>query len=380
MEAVPHEHWMRRCLKLAQRGAGRVSPNPMVGAVLVDPEGGVLGEGWHGAYGGPHAEVWAIMDALKTYPSEALRNATLYVNLEPCSHYGKTPPCADFVLEHRIPRVVVGMADPNPEVAGRGIERLRAAGVSVSVGVCEHACYRLNEAFVHHISTGRPLVTLKIAQTLDGQVATTSGDSRWISGKEARVLVHRWRTELDGVMVGRGTAEADDPALTVRHVAGRQPIRVVLDGAGSLRPDLRVLADEHADKTIVAVATGVRPAYADALTARGGRVISVERSADGRLDLRDLLVRLGREGGADGKPMQSVMVEAGRSLATSLFRANLVDRYFLFVAPKLVGTGISSIGELNIERMADARTFAESDWERVGADLLFRGYRSNAPG
>ena len=374
-----NERWMRRCLDLARRGAGLVSPNPMVGAVLVAPDGMALGEGWHGAYGGPHAEVWAVRDALRRHDPSTLREATLYVNLEPCSHHGKTPPCADLVLEQGIQHVVVGMTDPNPEVGGRGIDRLRQAQVDVRVGVLENECYRLNEAFVHHILTGRPLVTLKVAQTLDGQVATAGGDARWISGTEARVLVHRWRTEIDGVMIGRGTAAADDPALTVRHVQGRQPIRVVLDGTGSLRPDLQLFRDAHADKTLVAVGRGVTPAYAADLKKRGGRIVEVQQADEGRLDLKNLLVRLGREGAGKDRPMQSVMVEAGRHLATAFFRADLVDRYFLFIAPKLVGAGIPSVGDLGVSRMADALAFEESEWERVGDDLLFRGYRNLKP-
>ena len=370
-----HEQWMRRCLDLAERGAGHVSPNPLVGAVLVSSSGDVLGEGWHGVYGGLHAEAWAVKDALRRHPTEALRSATMYVSLEPCSHFGKTPPCARLILERGIPRVVVAMEDPNPEVSGRGLRMLREAGVEVAVGVLEKEAWRLNEAFVQHVRTGRPLVVLKVAQTLDGQVATASGDSRWISGMEARTLVHRWRTQFDAVMIGRGTAEADDPALTVRHVEGRQPIRVVLDAAGSLRPDLKLFQDEHAEQTLVIVGQNVNPAYASKLRERGGRVLAAQTTATGHIDLRDLLMRLGQEGGPGGRPLKSVMVEAGRSLATSFFREDLVDRYYLFVAPKLVGQGISSLDDLGVERMAAAIDFAESSWEQVGVDILFRGFR-----
>src|SRR5690606_28475973 len=184
---------MQRCLDLAARGAGHASPNPLVGAVLVSPDGEVLGEGWHRAWGGPHAEVEAVRDAEARGHAGRLAEATLYVSLEPCSHHGKTPPCTDLVLERRIPRVVVAHEDPFPEVAGRGLRRLRAAGVDVAVGVLAREARRLNEAFLRHVTTGRPLVTLKWAQTLDGQVATASGDSRWVSSEESRALVHRWR-------------------------------------------------------------------------------------------------------------------------------------------------------------------------------------------
>lgn len=372
--ADEHERWMRRCLELAAQGAGAVSPNPMVGAVLVAPDGTLLGEGWHQAYGGPHAERHAVQDAEARHGAAALREATLYVNLEPCSHHGKTPPCADLILEKGIPRVVAGMVDPFPAVAGRGIERLRAHGVEVVTGVLEKACRRLNEAFVRHVRTGRPLVTLKMAQTLDGCVATAGGDARWVSGTAARQLVHTWRARMDGVLVASGTARADDPALTVRHVEGRQPVRVVLDRTGALPPTLQLFTDPFAAYTIAVTNERAEPAYAGALLAAGGRLLHVPET-DGGLDLGAVLDRLGAEGGRDGLPLQSLLVEAGPRLATALFRQDLVDRFFLFVAPKLVGGGLSTLRSLGIEQMRDALTFVESDWEMVGEDLLFRGYR-----
>ncbi|MEP0548643.1 MAG: bifunctional diaminohydroxyphosphoribosylaminopyrimidine deaminase/5-amino-6-(5-phosphoribosylamino)uracil reductase RibD [Rhodothermales bacterium] len=374
------ERWMQRALDLAERGAGAVSPNPLVGAVVVGPGGTMLGEGWHGEYGGPHAEVWAVRDVERRHGAEALRESTLYVTLEPCSHHGKTPPCADLIVEKSIPRVVVGMTDPFPAVAGRGIERLRAHGVDVTVGVLESGCKRLNEAFVHHVATGRPLVTLKIAQTLDGSVATASGDSRWVTGEAARTLVHRWRAELDGVLVGSGTAAADDPALTVRHVEGRQPVRVVLDRPGMLRPNLKLFTDAHAAQTVAVVGEGATPDYAAALEDLGGLVLTVPER-DGHLDFGALLDRLGAGVGAH-RPMQSLLVEAGPGLATALLRADpsassgqaLADRLALFIAPKLVG-GQRAVDNLGIGRMADARTFETHRWEAVGPDMLFFGYR-----
>ncbi|HET6568763.1 MAG TPA: bifunctional diaminohydroxyphosphoribosylaminopyrimidine deaminase/5-amino-6-(5-phosphoribosylamino)uracil reductase RibD [Rhodothermales bacterium] len=369
-----HEHWMRRCLALAERGAGRVSPNPMVGALLVGADGQVLGEGWHEAYGGPHAERNAVADAGQRHGPESLRAATLYVNLEPCNHHGKTPPCTDVVLEKGIPRIVVGMVDPFPKVAGRGIARLREHGVDVVTGVLERECRRLNEAFVHHVATGRPLVTLKVAQTLDGRVATATGDARWISGEASRRLVHRWRSVLDGVLVGAGTAAADDPALTVRAVEGRQPVRIVLDRTGALAPGLKLFSDAHADRTIAITGEGAAPAYEEKLAGAGGRVVRMPER-DGHVDLPPVLGWLGREGGRDGLPMQSLLVEAGPGLSSALFREDLVDRYFLFIAPKLVGDGVPVLHLPGIARMADALTFAESQWEQVGEDLLFKGYR-----
>ena len=362
---------MQRALDLAERGAGSVSPNPLVGAVVVGPDGTVLGEGWHGQYGGPHAEVWAVRDVERTHGAEALRSSTLYVTLEPCSHWGKTPPCADLIVEKQISRVVVGMRDPFPAVAGQGIARLREHGVDVTVGMLETACKRLNEAFVHRVATGRPLVTLKIAQSLDGSVATVSGDSRWVTGEAARTLVHRWRAELDGVLVGRGTAAADDPALTVRHVDGRQPARVVLDREGALTASLKLFTDAHAAQTVAVVGEGVVPKYAVALEDHGGLVLTVPERG-GHLDLGAVLDRLGAGVGTH-RPMQSLLVEAGPGLATALWRADLVDRLALFIAPKIVG-GRRAVDNLGIGRMEDARTFADGRWEPVGPDMLFFGY------
>jgi len=371
---------MRRCLELARRGAGRVSPNPMVGAVVVGADGTKLGEGWHRRYGGPHAEAHAVQDAESQHGSEALRSATMYVNLEPCTHHGKTPPCTDLLLEKGIPRLVVGMVDPFPAVKGRGIRRMREEGMSVEVGVLQAACRRLNEAFLHHVDTGRPLVTLKVAQTLDGHVATHSGDSRWISGQAARTLVHRWRSELDGVLVGSGTAQSDDPRLTVRHVDGRQPTRLVLDRTGSLPSGLTLFSDEHAASTLAVVGTERdRPDYADALEGAGGILLRVDEveDADGEshLDLKALLRRLGKDGGRETEPMQSLLVEAGPGLATALFQQDLVDRYFCFVAPKLIGQGTPTLGDLGVSTMDQALPFAEVEWKTVGDDVLLRGYR-----
>jgi len=367
---------MERCLELAREGAGTVSPNPMVGAVLVAPNGTVLGEGAHRIYGGPHAEACAVQAAVQQHGSDALQNATLYVNLEPCSHHGKTPPCTDLVIEKGIPRVVVGTTDPSPHAQGKGIRQLREQDVDVEVGVLGHACRRLNEAFFHHVDTGRPLVTLKIAQTLDGRIATRTGDSQWITGEAARTLVHRWRAELDGVLVGRGTAEHDDPRLTVRHVDGPQPLRFVLDRTGTLAPDRTLFTDEQTDQTIAVVGEHRPvPDYADRLTDAGGTLLRIPETAGGHLDLAALLQRLGTDAGRDAEPLQSLLVEAGPGLATALFRQDLVDRFFCFVAPKVVGEGTPAVRDLGITEMDDALTFAEQTWETVGDDMLLRGYR-----
>lgn len=369
-----HDRWMKMCLDLAERGAGRVSPNPMVGAVLVGTDGTMLGQGWHRDYGGPHAERFAVQDAERRYGDGALSNATLYVNLEPCCHHGKTPPCVDYIVEHGIPRVVVGTVDPFSAVSGGGIQRLREHSVDVRVGIMEAECRRFNEAFIRHVQTGRPLVALKMAQTLDARVAGASGESRWISGEASRRIVHHWRAVMDGILVGTTTAQADDPALTVRHVEGRQPMRYVLDRTGRLDPSLQLFSDEHAAHTVVVTAENARLSYESGLTGRGGRVIRVPAGDEG-LDLVAMLDALGADGGAEGRPLQSLLVEGGARLATALLRSDLVDRFYLFVAPKLLGAGRLSIDGMGLAEMDDAVTFVEHEWEIVGDDALFKGYR-----
>ena len=365
--------WMQRCQGLAMRAQSLASPNPKVGAVLIGVHGDILGEGWHARFGGPHAEVGAITNALERHGAEALRTATLYVNLAPCNHHGKTPPCVDLILKVGIPRVVVGMADPHAKAAG-GVARLRAEGVLVTEGVLEHACLRLNEAFVHHLTTGRPLVTLKIAQTIDGYIATKDGEARWITGPEARRRGHEWRAEMDAILVGAGAARADDPALTVRLAEGPQPDRFVLDGRGLLPARLKLFTDAHKRKTTAIVGEGATPAYEAILQAHGGRILRVPER-EGHIDLAALLDILGDSGGRDARPLQSIQIEAGPGLATALMRQDLVDRLFMFIAPKILGGGMPSLAGLGVHKLQDAVTFAEHHWEQVGSDLLFRGYR-----
>lgn len=380
------EHAMDRALALAARGAGAVSPNPLVGALILGPDGETWGEGWHGRVGGPHAEVWAVRDAERRGFGTRLSQATLVVTLEPCSHWGRTPPCADLVAERAFARVVVAHEDPFPAVAGRGIARIRTAGIPVHVGLREAEARRLNAAFLTHTATGRPLVTLKVAATLDGQVATHTGDSRWVTGAEARARVHQWRAESDAVLVGAGTARADDPALTVRDATlapgADGPLRVVLDRAGTLPVSLRLFTDAHAGRTLAVTAPGTKLTYADVLASAGGAVWTVpERS--GHLDVRALLDHLGA-GTDDGgtalpggvRVVQSVLVEAGPGLATALLHGGHVDLLRWFVAPKLVGAGTASLHTLGIDAMADARSFADPSWEVVGDDALLTAWRA----
>lgn len=333
----------------------------------------MLGEGFHVRFGGRHAEPRAISDVERRHGSDVLRKATLYTNLEPCNHVDKTPRCVDLILKKGIPRVVFGMTDPNP-TAAHGAEHLRQQGVEVTDGVLESACKRLNEAFAHHVATGRPLVTLKIAQTLDGRIAGISGKSRWITGQKARTLVHKWRAEHDGVLIGSGTAFKDDPALTVRLTTGDQPHRYVLDRAGTLPPGLQMFTDKHANHTTAIVGL-TEPPYARALAEAGGHILMISGEKDGHLSLHAILDSLGHDRGHRNLPLLSLLVEAGPRLATALLKEDLVDRLFVFVAPKILGSGLPSFHGLGITELTNALTFAEHSWEQVGEDVLFRGYR-----
>lgn len=357
------EAYLRRCLELAVRGAGCVSPNPMVGSVIVH-NGCVIGEGWHRQYGGPHAEVNAI--AAVEDPA-LLRQSTLYVNLEPCSHYGKTPPCADLIVEKRIPRVVVGCLDPHEKVAGKGIAKLRDAGIEVTVGVLEAESERLNEAFMTVHRKGRPFVALKTAQTLDGRIATSLGTSKWITGDESRREVHRLRSVYDAVLCGASTVVTDDAELTVRHCEGRQPLRVLLDRRLQVPVKSRIFNGEA--KTLVfALSDEAEDCLVSQLEARGVEVVTVGGSGGG-LDLAQVFAELHR------RRVLSVMVEGGSRLSAALVRSGFVDKYLLFIAPKLFGgDGLASFGPLDVAHPDRAIKLSFAGTQRFGEDLLLQAY------
>ena len=318
--------YMRRALDLAARGAGLVSPNPLVGAVVVR-DGQVVGEGWHEGPGRPHAEVLALEAA-----GARARGAALYVTLEPCAHLGRTPPCAPRVAEAGVSRVVAAMGDPNPAVDGRGLEALRAAGVEVAVGLFEEQAARLNAPFLKHVRTGLPHVTLKMAASLDGKVAARDGSSRWITGEEARAEVHRMRAAADAVVVGAGTAFRDDPSLTVRdpEYRGRPPLRVVVDGRGIVPETHAVFSDGRAP-TLVATTEGAPGWRRDAWRAAGAEVLVLDDAGSALIPVEGLFRELGK------RDVQQVLLEGGPTLAWEAVRRGLVDEVVLFFAPILVG-------------------------------------------
>jgi diaminohydroxyphosphoribosylaminopyrimidine deaminase / 5-amino-6-(5-phosphoribosylamino)uracil reductase len=356
------EQYMREALELARRGAGTASPNPMVGAVVVAGSR-VVGRGYHVRPGSPHAEVLAIEEA-----GEAARGATLYVTLEPCAHWGRTPPCTEAIIHAGLSRVVAAMEDPDGQVRGRGLRRIREAGVETSVGVAGEGARRLNEAYVKHRTTGRPFVTAKWAMSLDGRIATRAGESRWISGAASRTFVHELRAASDAVLVGIGTVLRDDPQLTARGVpAARQPARIVLDSTLRIPPDARVLNRDGAP-LLVATTSRARPEARGTLEARGVEVIVAD--GPGRQVDIDLVCReLGRRG------MMSMLVEGGGTIHGAFVDARAVDRFLIFIAPLVLGgPAPSPVGGLGAERIADAWRLVDTTVRRLDGDVLIEGY------
>lgn len=357
------EFFLAKCLALARRGAGKVSPNPMVGCVIVH-NGEIIGRGWHKRYGEAHAEVNAIRSVKD--PS-LLPNSTLYVNLEPCSHFGKTPPCADLIIEKKIPRVVVGCVDANRKVAGKGIKKLKEAGIMVRVGVLREESEQLNEAFLKAHRRHLPFVALKLAQSLDGRIATKTKDSKWITSETARAYAHRLRNEYDAVMVGSRTALADNPDLTVRLVEGRNPKRILLDR--QLRVPLQAnIFSKDAPTLVFTSRINKRHPKVKALENIGVKVFFVGEKSES-LNLFDVMRLLHEE------QILSVMVEGGAQLFASLIKAGLCDKLHAFIAPKLIGSdGLASIGELSLKKVADSIDLKNTSIKVLSDCLIVEGY------
>lgn len=356
------KRYMRLALRLALKGAGRTSPNPMVGAVLVR-RGKIIATGYHHRAGADHAEIVALKRA-----GDKARGATLYLNLEPCNHHGKTPPCTLSLIRSRVRRVVAGMADPNPLVSGKGIRRLRQAGIQVRVGLLEKECRKLNEAFTKYIRRRIPFVILKLAASLDGKIATSTGDSRWVTGGVARRYVHKLRDQVDAVLVGAGTVLADDPRLTCHLRGGRDPWRVVLDGHLSIPLKAHLLHQRNPEKTIVVTGSRSPAGKINALRRYGATVWSFPLRG-GQLSFVELIKRLGRLG------LLSVMIEGGATTASRALKENVVDRILFFYAPKILGgEGIPMIGPLGIKKISQASAVKDVEVKRFGKDFLVSGY------
>ena len=352
---------LARCL--AERGRYTVAPNPLVGAVIAE-DGKVVGEGWHSRAGEPHAEVVALDGA-----GEAAREATMYVTLEPCNHFGRTPPCVESILRAGISRVVVGHLDPDPRMRGRSVGLLREAGVEVEV-LDDFVFDRQNEQFFHHMRTGRPFVHLKLATTLDGRIAAAGGDSKWVTGEQARLRAHELRAEAGAVLVGANTARTDDPMLTARDLPAPPPriTRVVLDPHLTTSPESRLANTTDEAPVVVFAAESALDGREKRLEERGVEVVAAPGSEED-MDLRFVLEELG------GRGIKGLLVEGGGETATRFVREGLADKMTLFYAPKLLGAeGVPMIGALRATKVAESLRFSVSDVEKIGEDVAVTLY------
>lgn len=349
---------MQRCIALAQQAAGQTSPNPMVGSVVIK-DGQLVGEGFHPGAGQPHAEVFALAAA-----AEQAKGSTLYVNLEPCNHYGRTPPCTEAILQAGVSQVVVGMVDPDPRVAGSGIQRLQEAGLDIIVGVEEAACQRLNEAFVHRVTRQRPLGILKYAMTLDGKIATTTGHSTWVTSPEARAAVHRLRAACDAILVGGNTVRQDNPHLTTHGQSQHTPLRVVLSRTLDL-PSAAHLWNQQEAPTLVFTQADAPEERQTQLRQQGVEVVLL---AD--LTPSAVMAQLYERGCA------VVLWECGGTLAAEAIRGQAVQKIWAFIAPKIIGgqKAPSPVGDLNLALMTAALPVESLEWRLIGPDLLCEGY------
>lgn len=349
--------YMKRALTLARKGVGKTSPNPAVGCVIVK-DGQIIGEGWHKQAGGPHAEVFALEKA-----GAAARGADVYVTLEPCSHTGKTPPCCDALIRAGVRRVVAGMVDPNPHVNGAGLAGLRQAGIETVCGVLENECLAINRAFLKHVTTGLPYVTYKCAMTMDGNIATVTGDSRWISCEESRRHAHKMRASHDAIMVGVDTIIADNPRLTVRHVKGVNPVRIIVDTNLRTPESVGVVVDKSSSRTIIATIEQ-RPRVHLRYTQQGASILVCEE-LDGRVSISDLLVKLGKMG------IQSILLEGGSRLAGDMLKHSLIDEFVFFIAPKILGSdGFSPFALQGITSIDNTFKLNFQNFARIGQDLI----------
>ena len=354
---------MQQALQIAAYAAGRTSPNPLVGAVIVK-DGRVVGQGWHRKAGTEHAEIHALRQA-----GELAAGATIYVTLEPCSHYGRTGPCSKALIDAGIQRVVIAMLDPNPLVAGKGVAMLKAAGIEVETGLLQAQAERLNEVFLKWIMTKMPFVVMKTAMTLDGKIATAAGNSKWISNEVSRRRVHELRDVYDGILVGIGTVLADDPALTTRldSPSGKNPLRIVVDSRARTPLTAKVVTDGQAE-TLIAVTAAAEAAKVEALRQAGVEVLVVN---DGQqVDLKQLFCLLGERG------VCSIFVEGGARINYSLLKAGLVDKVYTFIAPKMVGgsSAPGPVGGDGVETLDQAFLLEDVETELLAGDILVSGY------
>ena len=354
------ESYIQLAIEIAKKGRGNVSPNPLVGCVIVKNEK-IIGAGYHEKFGKNHAEINAINST-----SESPEGSTLYVNLEPCSHHGKTPPCVDKIIESKIKRVVIGTLDVNPLVSGKGIKALKNAGVEVKAGIVEKECINLNKFFFKYITKKIPYVTLKSAQTIDGKIADAKGDSKWISSIESRRYVHQLRSQYDAVLIGAGTVKKDNPNLTVRLVEGRNPRRIILDSSLSLSSNSRLIKNNSDRNSIILTSFKSlnKKQKINKLNSLGVNIIYVKEDHKGSLDIKDALKKLAKLN------IASILVEGGNRVFTSFISKNLFDDILVFVSPKILGNGLPVVGNLGIRNIKKAIRIRVNKVETVGDDVL----------
>ncbi|MTI84573.1 MAG: bifunctional diaminohydroxyphosphoribosylaminopyrimidine deaminase/5-amino-6-(5-phosphoribosylamino)uracil reductase RibD [Firmicutes bacterium] len=358
-------YYMEMALQLASRASGRTSPNPMVGAVLVR-DGEVVGQGFHARAGAPHAEIMALKDA-----GDKAKKATLYVTLEPCCHFGRTGPCTEAVIAAGVKRVVVATTDPNPLVAGKGINRLREAGLEVLSGIMEEESLHLNEVFNKYITTKLPFVVAKAAMSLDGKIATRTGDSQWITGNESLEQAHRLRDRYDSILVGIGTVLSDNPSLTTRLPGkeGRDPVRIILDSYARTPPQCKMLTQNSFATTYIIVSKDAQRESLKRLEAAGARIVILNNDSDG-IDVDELLRWLGEQ------QISSILVEGGSSIHGSFFARGIVDKVAWFVAPKIIGgrEAPGPVGGKGVEVLENAVLLDRMQVSMCGRDMLIEGY------
>ncbi len=353
------ESYIKLAIEIAKKGKGNVSPNPLVGCIIVKDER-IIGAGYHEKYGRDHAEINAINSS-----KEKIEGSTLFVNLEPCSHQGLTPPCVDKIIENKIKRVVIGTLDMNPLVCGNGIKKLKAAGIDVKAGILEKDCIALNKFFFKYITKKIPYVTLKVAQTIDGKIADSKGESKWISSLLSRRFVHELRSKYDAVLVGLGTVLKDKPGLTVRLTEGRNPRRVVLDTKLKLSTEHKLFSS-NSDKNLIIVTSKKnknKERKIKKIKSKGADIIFA-REDKGRINLKSALKELAK------KKISSVLVEGGNEIFSSFIKENLFDDMFVFISPKIMGKGLPVVGDIGIKSINKSLKVKFVNTEIVGEDIL----------
>jgi diaminohydroxyphosphoribosylaminopyrimidine deaminase / 5-amino-6-(5-phosphoribosylamino)uracil reductase len=354
--------WMQECLKFAAKGMGVTAPNPMVGSVIIK-DGRLIGSGFHPRAGMSHAEVYAIADAQAK--SESTQDATLYVNLEPCNHFGRTPPCTEAIIRAGIKRVVVGTIDPDPRVSGKGCDRLISAGIEVTVGIAAADCLKLNEGFIHRVKNNIPFGILKYAMTLDGKIATNTGHSFWITGESARRQVHLLRSACDAVITGGNTVRKDNPYLTTHNASANCPLRVVMSRSLNLPRDRHLWDVNETERTLVFTENGSDPEMEKYLSDRQVEVISIKN-----LSPKTMMVELASRG------CNNVLWECGGNLSAKAIADGVVQKVYAFIAPKIIGGGLEAIANLGNTQMTEAISLTQTQMTAIGEDWLITGYLS----